>query len=441
MCNLPLKGIAAVVGGILITMTTGSYQCFGNLAPYLVSYIRKHGSPRNLNYLRGQNIFAVMMVTETIFMIINSYIERMTGFRLAVFIGTTTLTCGYFLTAYAINVHFYLVIFTYAIGTAIGLGMTFANIGVNAAKWFPGHEGMITGLATLGLGSSPLILSPLQHLLINPTNLMPNMTSSGSSDLYFDQESLLQRVPTYFTKKAVIFACLQIVGHCCLFEKKENEDSDVEREQGEEGDSQKDPLLPSATVSASVMHLFKSKSYWVMASSFCFSCASTVFILVNFKSYGQTIINDDSFLTMTWSISSISGGIGRMGGGFLLDVTSFKFVILINCVFQSAICLFLGLCELHKVPIIYCMLINCTALLQNCLITIFQVVGWRRFQYVERNLSIGLVFLGWCCGNLISVVFGYILMSVCDWQGTFTAFVCLPISGVVITWFLVDEDT
>ena len=46
---LPLKGILCIIGGFCITLMTGSNYTFGNMMPYIVSYMRKSQS-LNITY-------------------------------------------------------------------------------------------------------------------------------------------------------------------------------------------------------------------------------------------------------------------------------------------------------------------------------------------------------------------------------------------------------
>ena len=49
ICGLPLLGIASVVGGFLLQFTMGTFYSFGNIMTYLVSYMREHGAPSQVN--------------------------------------------------------------------------------------------------------------------------------------------------------------------------------------------------------------------------------------------------------------------------------------------------------------------------------------------------------------------------------------------------------
>ena len=45
MSSLPVRGILAVLAGFFINVTVGAFYTFGNLMPYIVSYMRNSTDP------------------------------------------------------------------------------------------------------------------------------------------------------------------------------------------------------------------------------------------------------------------------------------------------------------------------------------------------------------------------------------------------------------
>ena len=54
--GLPLKGILCIVGAFCITLTTGSNYTFGNMMPYIVSYMRETQN-LTITYRFDNNLF------------------------------------------------------------------------------------------------------------------------------------------------------------------------------------------------------------------------------------------------------------------------------------------------------------------------------------------------------------------------------------------------
>ncbi|KAJ8042381.1 hypothetical protein HOLleu_13419 [Holothuria leucospilota] len=178
-----LKAICSVGGGMLVSLIVGSYQCFGNMAPYSVSYIRLHGNPKDLTYMDYQTTYALALIVETPAMILAGYLDRKMGVRLVVFFGVAIYILGYLLTAFVITVHFVFVVITCGIFGGFAIGVTFTIVGGNAALWFPNNKGTASSLATIGLAVSPIIFSPIQTAIINPDNLPVTTMDSDSQEL------------------------------------------------------------------------------------------------------------------------------------------------------------------------------------------------------------------------------------------------------------------
>ncbi|EAS05631.2 MFS transporter (macronuclear) [Tetrahymena thermophila SB210] len=77
-----------------------------------------------------------------------------------------------------------------------------------------------------------------------------------------------------------------------------------------------------------LMDAIKSKPFKIIyVSTFLLSCFS-LFISINFKTYGLTKINDDHFLTYIITFSTLISSISNIGWGYLVDKYNFKLVYL-----------------------------------------------------------------------------------------------------------------
>ncbi|KAL4483010.1 hypothetical protein ABPG74_019036 [Tetrahymena malaccensis] len=77
-----------------------------------------------------------------------------------------------------------------------------------------------------------------------------------------------------------------------------------------------------------LMDAIKSKPFKIIyVSTFLLSCFS-LFISINFKTYGLTKINDDHFLTYIITFSTLISSISNIGWGYLVDKYNFKTVYL-----------------------------------------------------------------------------------------------------------------
>ena len=118
---LVLRAILVVIGGFMVHFTLGTiYTPFGNMAPYIVSYIRNQSSPEDLSDTTSSWIFACALIGQGGSMFIGGYLVRKIGPRFTTLLGGWIMSAGVALSFFAIKVSFWLLLVTY--GLLFGVG-------------------------------------------------------------------------------------------------------------------------------------------------------------------------------------------------------------------------------------------------------------------------------------------------------------------------------
>ena len=168
--NALQNGYLCVVGSVLIHLTLGTFYVFGNLLPYIASYIAsKHGNTKS-QYDRYSAscvwIYTSMGIGQSIALPIGGKLETIIGPKKTVLIGclisslsiaSTYLTCS----------NLYLCLLTYGLIRGIGVGIAYSTPLIVGMRWYLTHKGLINGIIVCAFGCSSFIFDIIITQLIN----------------------------------------------------------------------------------------------------------------------------------------------------------------------------------------------------------------------------------------------------------------------------------
>uniref|UniRef100_A0A914C1S5 Major facilitator superfamily (MFS) profile domain-containing protein n=1 Tax=Acrobeloides nanus TaxID=290746 RepID=A0A914C1S5_9BILA len=172
--RIPKKARPYVVAtaGIALQASYGWFLSFGNILPYLVSYLRWKVDP---NQTTGSMIWLLSLMNGIPFaVLIGGYLERKIGARLTIIIGSVQYTSMIALSYFSIQHSYILLLITLGLLQCFGSGIAYNAIMIQALRWFPGQAGMASGLISAGAGLGGFFIAPIQTKFINPNNLPAN---------------------------------------------------------------------------------------------------------------------------------------------------------------------------------------------------------------------------------------------------------------------------
>uniref|UniRef100_A0A1I7VR07 MFS domain-containing protein n=1 Tax=Loa loa TaxID=7209 RepID=A0A1I7VR07_LOALO len=296
----PLARLTIVIcGAVLIHLSLGTYHTFGNMLPYMASYMRNNTDP---------TITPEMLVWIPTFqgcfpfaMVIGGFMDAKFGLRLSASLGCATMTAGVFLSYWTIRRSFITFLMTYGIMFGFGQGIAYV------LTWAPKHVGFVCGIVAAGFGISSSIFTPLQTIYLNPLNRKPTVFA------YFTDRDVVARVPSIFYTFAIVYGIMQALGLIVICDPIDVESLDEETVN-----------LSHEQISLSPLQMLQSSTfYWLFCALFCCSFYGNMFYNL-YKAFGETFIDDDIFLAYAYSIASICNALARIGWGILADRTSFQ---------------------------------------------------------------------------------------------------------------------
>ncbi|XP_071085863.1 apicoplast pyruvate carrier 1-like isoform X2 [Haliotis cracherodii] len=436
------RGYLVIVGGVLVHLTLGTVYTFGNLNPYLTSYIRKYSSPSDLQYAESVWIFSMSAMGQGLSMFLGGVINRFIGPRLTTLLGSLLMSAGVLLTFIAVQHSFIAVVFTYGLMFGLGVGIAYAIPIACAMKWLPQKKGLVSGCVVAGFGGGAFIFDQVQTAYINHNNLKPQAEEVGGES-YFTQPEVLDKVPKMFLILGACYIVMQIIGILFISDPPPVEVMDVtlnpDREDSEtkalipatssdeEGrlDQRETPKILEQAVLKDDEHavlnpkqVLKHRAFYILWFIFLFNGQGVVFFSSLYKAYGQTFIQDDVFLATVGAFAAVFNAGGRIAWGHLADRFSFKISMMCLCALFTALLLTIGLTSMAGkwLFFIYVCLIFGTF---SGNFSLFPVATARSFGQLHYPLNYGLLFTSQVITAPVGAILTSQLKSIIGWYGMF----------------------
>ncbi|XP_076371150.1 apicoplast pyruvate carrier 1-like isoform X2 [Tachypleus tridentatus] len=259
-------------------------------------------------------------------------------------------------------------IITYGVVDTFGYICCFGHPVVTAIEWFPSKKGLVTGIVSSGVALSPLFMNIVQTLFVNPSNLQP------APDGFFDSDEILERVPALFLIMASVNGIILLIG-LLMYQELPRESNEEETTSSElttvyatsrkllckehnesitkdvdcrttrrneellaslEEDSINLNVADKSPYSNGEVELhvspkkaLKMKEFYLLPVVFICSYYPFMFVNVFYKTYGQTFISNDTFLSTIGSVAGAVHAFSRVVVGLIQDKLSYKLTSLL----------------------------------------------------------------------------------------------------------------
>lgn len=417
-----------LAGAFLVHLTLGSYYTFGNMVPYMISFMRNQSDTVWIRADDAPYILASQLTGHSLLMFLGGVLETRFGPRLTTLLGGWLMSLGVLLTFFTIKASFWLVLVTY--GLMVGAGNGIAYIGPIACvmRWLPRWKAVAVGIVVAGFGLSASIFNAVQTAFINPENLFPNYAPflETPKEKYFTQEDLLERVPYCFLLLGGTYALMQFIG--CIFlvnpppSKTNGQDSYLIEKKESTNTDREINLKPQQVLCTSNFY-----QLWFMYSM---AGATNSFLTSLYKQFGLAEGIEDHFLTAVGSVSAVFNLLGRILWGLLGDILTYKIVIVLLAGTMTTLMLSLYITTVGG-QWMYLIWISGLFFCIGGNSSIFPAATAHCFGQKYIGVNYSLVFTCQIGGGVLNAFLASQLVSIIDWWGMF-----FVLSGLSFIWLL-----
>uniref|UniRef100_A0A158P6G2 MFS domain-containing protein n=1 Tax=Angiostrongylus cantonensis TaxID=6313 RepID=A0A158P6G2_ANGCA len=412
--------VVVLTGAVIIHLTIGTYHTFGNMLPYMASYMRNYTDPT----IRIEH-FMWIPTFQGCFpfsMIIGGTLSLHVGPRMAALIGCTIATSSVALSFWTIKHSFFAFFITYGVLFGFGQGIAYVTAVATVINWAPEKVGLVSGIVAAGFGISSSIFAPIQTHLINPYNL------PSTKDGYFLDEDLLNRVPDVFLTLATVYAIMQLIGLIVVC------DPPVKVSYSELVAHMffKWAELSFSGTSLRPLEMLSSSTFYVLFTAlFCCSFYANMFYNL-YKTFAETFVDDDFFLARAFAVGSVANAIARIAWGYLTDRTSFQTVVSIATCLATTLLLTMPMTRSVGRYIFLLWLIG-MFICMGATHALFITATTRCFGPLYKATNYGFLTLSTTCsGILLSIISQFYLTSIgYTWFFIITA--CFPFTAFLVT--------
>lgn len=429
------RPLLVLFAGYLIHFSLGIGPTFGNILPYLVSYVRADSKPSSLRYTDAAYVYSCQLAGWGASTLLGGLLERRLGPRIVTFMGGLLMSAGSFASYFALGVNYWILIATFGVCFGIGGGLSFICPLACAIKWYPKWKGVATGVISCGFASGGVVVPFVQTFFINPHNQKPDLVLDPSKpeEKYFTQREILDRVPYVFLIIGGICALFQLVALIFLSDPPSSESNKslsgygaTSNDRDSKSAINTDPVdVKEINADSKNNHkitftqVLKRPIFYTLFFIFFVAATTRAFIRALYKAFGlEEVADDDLFMTIVLVTGSVASLIARVLWGFLADTTSFKFAFVLQAAFMTCLMATLySTSAMYKVMyLLWMMGIN------FCIggyFSIFPVAIAQIFGRDNVGLVYGMVFIGQVLGSVLAAFVSHILVDVIHWYGVF----------------------
>ncbi|EOD26287.1 hypothetical protein EMIHUDRAFT_115078 [Emiliania huxleyi CCMP1516] len=137
------RGVAGLVGGILIHLACGSMYTWGNLVSYAPPHLKYWAGAVGSGPADAQLVLPLILVSQMTGMPLGPLLEKKLGPTLTALLGALMMGIGVMAAATAPSLASFCV--CYAVVFGLGVGVAYQMPIIAGGRWFPAKKGVVTG--------------------------------------------------------------------------------------------------------------------------------------------------------------------------------------------------------------------------------------------------------------------------------------------------------
>uniref|UniRef100_A0A3Q0KMF3 Putative oxalate:formate antiporter n=1 Tax=Schistosoma mansoni TaxID=6183 RepID=A0A3Q0KMF3_SCHMA len=438
-------GCISVLGGILIHFSFGFFYSTANIVPYIISYIIVRVDPE-LSSTASVWISGIALAMQGVSMPFGGLIAKKWGFRIVVAVSCLLDSISIFLTYVTVQRSFPGVIITYSVLQGLGLGFGYSVVLSVAATWFPKRRGLVVGVIVGGFGLGALVFTPIETALINPSNIPVDPKTR-----HFTHPDILDRVPVAFLILGGILLALQIIGFILLRPKplESTQDQDTELVVRNRVNSDPNPVAseyaqeePKLDVCVQPKQLFRHIDFYLLwFVMFCDIIPITI-ITSAYKLFGAQYIDDDQFLSIVATFSSLFNAGGRVIWGAIVDRLSFKIPMMIMLVIWAIVLLsfpHIGSLTGVGLKVMYAIWVFILFFSLSGVFVIQPAATGILFGPLNMAVNYGIIFTGFTVGSILCSIITNFINTPNAYLVQFTGCGCVCIVALIASVWMEDR--
>ena len=205
-----MKGVMTMASGFLLQFINGAQFSVGSISMYIYSYFPE------ATFSQTQAIFPMMMIIAPVSnFVATQLVNRGCSTRLLMFIGAALNIGGLMVAAELTSFAWFQLVFAFGFGVS---GFIYSLVLQQGWLYFPGREGVVSGVIIAGFGIGGFIANELAQVWINPKNIEPvSFDHSVSTSKPFPFE-IASNVPSMLWKLSLYMSVITLLS-LALFQK------------------------------------------------------------------------------------------------------------------------------------------------------------------------------------------------------------------------------
>ncbi len=356
------------------------------------------------------------------------------GVRLSVLIGGVISSFGLFLSFFAIQFSFWLIVVSFGVLYPFGIGMMYIPTMICVIKWVPSKQtGIAVGVVMSAIGISGTIFGLFQTGFINTFNKFPDDSpyKEDVDEKYFTQNDIILKTPYIFLLQSIVFSTVIL---CCLIFITEPNTPVKTVEKQTEKHSVIRSFLQQLKAILTTVDFYLLYAACVL-SSFVFGL-----ILPLVKVYGmEVLLMSDYSLTALEMMIGISNSLGRLLMGGVSDLVGYKLAIVFLIGVNAILLLTLSITSLG-LPIMYFIWVCGITICYGGFSTVSSMAVLKRFGIDNFNLYLPLIVAnGQIGGSILTGILSRYFIDYFGWSNTFLILGCCGIVQLVCVLLLRGE--